>query len=130
MELEYDKLKKAIIQDFTETSGYDFNFDHPSSGDFVLQIDPMLLLNLILSPIVQQVVDYIGKRLSDRKTDSTPVVTESEIKEIRELVCKYEHDTGMTKSNIYTPELANKMADSIERVLRQNPRALLKNKRE
>lgn len=124
--LEFDTLKNAIVEDFLNTSGYNFDFRQSSSKDFVFQIDPMFLLNIIVSPIVKQIIEYIGKRLTERKTDTSPVIAESEIREIRELVRNFEHDTGMSQNSLYTPELANKMADSIERVLRQNPRALLK----
>ena len=78
--LEFDTLKNAIVEDFQKTSGYNFDFQQSSSKDFVFQIDPVFLLNMIVSPIVKQLIEHIGKRLSERKTDNYPEITESEIR--------------------------------------------------
>lgn len=125
--LEFETLRIAIMEDFIKTSGYIFESQKSSSKDFVFQIDPMFLLNLIVTPIVKQIVEYVGKKVSDRK-DNYPALTEGEIKEIRKLVHDFEHNTGMSRNSLFTPELADKMANSIERVLRQNPRALIRTK--
>jgi hypothetical protein len=112
-------LTREIVDDFMATSGYEFN-----SGD--VQVDPVSILTMIITPIVEQIFQLIGKRISERKQENKNQLTESEINEIKELVVHFEEREGITKGKVFTSEYAEKMAESVERVLRQNPNALLR----
>lgn len=123
--VEFSTLQSAIVEDFKKTSGYQFTFEPAKSDDFVLQIDPGLLINIIITPIVNQIVEYLGKFISERKGAEEIKLSDEEVQKVKELVVDFNFNSGMSPNHLVSREMTGKMAESVERVLREHPEVLL-----
>ena len=125
-EAQIDEFTSEVITDFKATSDNVFDARiFPIPG---LQIDTTLVLGAIVKALVEQIVGWAKKRFDNRSEKTNPTLTENDIREIRDLVLRFAaRAKDSTGEKALTPELAMKMADSIERVVRRNPNLLLGN---
>ena len=119
------ELTDEIVEDFKSTSGYGFENQTDSEDSFELHMDPTPLITMVVSPMVEQILNLISKKIAERKPKTPPRLTEQEISEIRKIVVRYSARTETSLHGVLTSEEATRMADSVERVLRKNPRVLL-----
>ena len=127
-EKDVEALTRDIIDDLKATSGYDFGAEECEKSEtngFSFQIDPIALLGLIVTPIVEHIVNVVRKRVSEGRRKSAPPLTEAEIQEIRACVLQFGANAKEAGTAIVKPDLARKMADSVERAVRRNPGLLL-----
>jgi hypothetical protein len=125
---EQDKIRELtdkIVEDFKSASGYGLENRIGSEDPFDLHMDPTPIITMIVSPMVEQIVNLIGKKIAERKPKTPPRLTEQEISEIRKIVVSYSARTETSLHGVLTSEEVTRMADSVERVLRKNPRVLL-----
>jgi hypothetical protein len=138
-----NEIRGEIIGDFLATSGLSadefrskFSLPIPkpkperetwvgNSFDSAFPTPPEQFLYSVVTTIVQHIIDIIGKKLTQRADEKPPRLTEAEIAEIRQLVINFERKVGQSRRKI-SPEVATKMADSVERVIRRNPRVLMR----
>ena len=125
---EQDKIRELtdkIVEDFKSASGYGFENRTDPEDSFDLHMDPTPLITMIVAPIVTKIVNMIIKKIEKRKPKTPAQLTEQEISDIRRIVVDYSVRIDSSQHGVLTSEEAARMADSVERVLRKNPRVLL-----
>jgi hypothetical protein len=118
-------VRQKIIDDFISISKNTHDPNLFQADGFASPIDLMPLLSMIFTPVAEKIVEIISEKITKRGRDA--YLTEKEIKEIKELVLNYdEYQGSLPSEKIISSETRKTMADSVERVLRNNPRTLLK----
>lgn len=118
-----------VLSDFEATSGF---FEPRSKepqgktiGRFGIGVDPTPILVAVIAWVLKSVLDEFKERRkrAKRKPITLRPLTAAERQEIRELVVDFGRSLG--DREILTPEATDKWADSVERVIAQNPQLLL-----
>jgi hypothetical protein len=115
-------LTSEVIDDFAKTSGFLLYTPRYPPGS--VAIDPITILNILVPAILKQCMEFLEKRLKTRKENPNRI-TEEDIQELRELVLNFESQNHINQGRVLTKDTASKMADSVERVLRNHPEALI-----
>jgi hypothetical protein len=119
------ELTDMIVEDFKSASGFGPENQADSEDSFDLHMDPTPFITMIVSPIVVKIVNMLSKQIEERKPKTPAQLTDQQISEIRKIVVNFSAGTGSSQRRVLKSVEVARMADSVERVLRKNPRVLL-----
>jgi len=117
-----EALAKAIAEDFRATSGCEPELKGKRATKLSLELDAAALLGTIAGAIAEEVAKYVSSRVRQRRRRE---LSEAEIRDIRELALGFAARSGMGGKSVVTADVAGKIADSVERVVRRHPEALV-----